>query len=306
MKQNWSKIAITVGPVIVMAAVAWEMARTNPAYGFLVEPWSLRGYELDQGWTYFAIGLALLLLALAVTPKRSVEVGYSAAVVALGTIAGTVLVATFGPNVVAITFSMLVVTLLSLLLSIMLYRTFKSLALPRIPALDRFVVRVSIGLGTLVLIFVVINSTVGSTTVELSPGVAAFAGLGLLGLFALATVPHGLAANRFLIYVSVLGGAAIGLSGGSLRTSLREAQVETIGVAAQYKDVQVGYGWFIALVGIIILFVGAVALWATRRDIIIARSRARAQRAAAEKSAQEIKESHEQYEREKAVAAPPS
>lgn len=303
MKQHWSKIAITLGPAIVMVSVVWEMARTNPAYGFLVEPWSLRGYELDQGWTYFAIGASLLLLALAVAQKRSVEVGYSAAVVALGTVAGTVLAVVFGPEVVSITFSMFVVAVLSLLLSIMLYRAFKSLVLPRLPALDRFAVRVAIGLGTLVLVFVAINSTVGSTTVELNPGLAAFAGLGLLGLFALATVPHGLAANRFLIYTSVLGGAAIGLSGGSVRTSLREAQVEAIGVAGQYKDVQVSYGWFIALAGIIILFVGAVALWATRRDIVIARSRARAQRAAAEKSAQEIKESHEQYEREKAAAA---
>ncbi len=303
MKQNWSKIAITLGPAIVMIAIVWEMARTNPAYGFLVEPWSLRGYEMDQGWTYFAIGLALLLLGIAVTPKRSVETGYSAAVVALGTIAGTVLALVFGPDVMSITFSTLVVAVLSLLLSIMLYRTFKSLVLPRVQALDRFIIRVVIGIGTLVLIFVLITSAVGSTTVELNPGLAAFAGLGLLGLFALATVPHGLAANRFLIYVTILGGAAIGLSGGSLRTTLREAQVEAIGAAGQYKDVQVGYGWFIALAGIIILFVGAVALWATRRDIIIARTRAREQRAAAEKSAQEIKESHEQYEREKAAAA---
>ena len=303
MKQNWSKIAITLGPAIVMIAIVWEMARTNPAYGFLVEPWSLRGYEMDQGWTYFAIGLALLLLGIAVTPKRSVETGYSAAVVALGTIVGTVLALVFGPDVMSITFSTLVVAVLSLLLSIMLYRTFKSLVLPRVQALDRFIIRVVIGIGTLVLIFVLITSAVGSTTVELNPGLAAFAGLGLLGLFALATVPHGLAANRFLIYVTILGGAAIGLSGGSLRTTLREAQVEAIGAAGQYKDVQVGYGWFLASAGIVILFVGAVALWATRRDIIIARTRAREQRAAAEKSAQEIKESHEQYEREKAAAA---
>ncbi len=260
------------------------MARTNPAFGFLVEPWSLRGYEMDQGSTYFAIGLTLLVLALAVTPKRSIEVGYSAAVVALGTIAGTILALVFGPDVVSITFSTLVVTVLSLLLSIMVYRTFKSLVLPKVPALDRFVIRIAIGLGSLVLIFAIIATTVGSTTVELNPGVAAFAGFGLLGPFALATVPRGLAANRFLIDVTVLGGAAIGLSGGSLRTTLQEAQVEAIGVAGQYKDVQVGYGWFLASAGIVILFVGAVALWVTRRDIIIARTRAREQRAAAEKA----------------------
>ncbi len=303
MKQNWSKIAIILGPAIVMVSIVWEMARTNPAYNFLVEPWALTGYDMDQGWTYFAVGAALLLMGLAVSLNRAVEVPYSASVVAATTVAATVLVSIFGSDSMSVTFSGIVLAVLTLLLTLMLYRSFKSLVLPRLPALDRFLIRVAIGLGTLVAIFLLLSTTVGGSTIETNPGVAAFFSVSLLGLFALATSPHGLAANRMLIYSSVLGGAVIGLSGGSLRTTLLDAQVATVGVSGQYKDVQVSLGWFIALFGIMILFVGAVALWATRRDLIIARTRAKEQRAAAEKSAREIRESLEQYESEKAEAA---
>lgn len=303
MKQNWSKIAIALGPAIVMVSIVWEMARTNPAYNFLIEPWALSGYEMDQGWLFLAIGFVLLLLGLAVTSKRAVDVPFSAAVVAFATVAATVIAVVYGPEMISIIFSGVIVTVLTLILTLMIYRTFKSLVLPRVPALDRFVIRVGIGLGMLVAFFLILSISVGGSTIETSPGLATFVAVGLLGLFALATPPHGLAANRILIYASVLGGAVIGMSGGSLRTTLLDAQVAAIGVSGQYKDVQVGMGWFIALFGIMILFVGSVALWATRRDLIIARSRAREQRAAAEKSAKEIRESYEQYEREKAAAA---
>ncbi len=302
MKQNWSKIAIALGPAIVMVSIVWEMARTNPAYNFLVEPWAMKGYEMDQGWTYLAVGVVLLLMGLAVISKKAVEVPYSAAVVAFATVAATVLAVVYGPETISITFSSVIVAILTLILTLVIYRTFKSLVLPRVPALDRFIIRVVIGLGTLVGIFLILSVSLGGSTIDTSPGLATFVAVGLLGLFALATPPHGLASNRMLIYASVLGGAVIGMSGGSLRTTLLDAQVATIGLSGQYKDVQVGMGWFIALLGIMILFVGSVALWATRRDLIIARSRAREQRAAAEKSAKEIRESYEQYEREKAAA----
>jgi hypothetical protein len=303
LKHQWSKIALVLGPVIVMASIVWEYARTNPAYGFLVEPWALRGYEMPEGWMYFAIGAGLLLLGLAVMPAKAVELPYAAAVVGITTVVAGILGLVLGPDSISITFNGLTMALLSLLLWIMVYRTFKSLILPRVPSLDRFLIRTLVSLGTLVGIFAIIFFTVGESTISMNPGVALFIGVGLLALFALATAPHGLAANRLLIYLSIVAGAIVTLSGGALRTSLREAQVDAIGIAAQYKDVQVSYGWFIALFGMAVVFVGAVAVWATRRDIIIARARARAQREAAEKSAQEIREAYEQYEREKATAA---
>ena len=303
MKHQWNKIALILGPVIVMASIVWEYARTDPAYGFLVEPWSIRGYEIAQGWAYFAIGMALLLLGLAVMPARAVEVRYSASVVGIAAVLAGILGFFLGPDTISITFTGLIMAALGLLLWIMINRTFKSLVLPRVPALDRFLYRTIISLGILAAIFLGMLFTVAESTVSMNPGIAAFIGVGLLALFALATKPHGLAANRLLIYLSVVGGGIITLSGGSLRSSLQAAQIETIGVGAQYKDVQVSYGWFLALFGIAVVFIGAVAVWATRRDTIIARSRARAQREAAERSAQETREAYEQYEREKAGAS---
>ncbi len=303
MKQNWSKIAIALGPAIVTVAIVWEMARTNPAYNFLVEPWSLRGYEIEQGWTYFAVGVVLLLFGIAVMPKKSVEVPYAATVVAAVTVAATILALVFGPDTASLKFSGAITAVLTLLITLIIYRTFKSVVLPRVPALGKTIVRLVVWFGTFIGLFFLLSSTVGGSTVELNTGLAVFLAFGLLGLFALATSPHGLAANRLLIVSSVLGGAVIGMSGGSLRTTLLDAQVEATGVSGQYKDVQVGYGWFIALFGIVVLFVGAVALWAARRDIIIARSRAKAQREAAETSAKEIQEANEQYKREQAAAS---
>ena len=130
-----------------------------------------------------------------------------------------------------------------------------------------------------------------------------FLAFAVLGALSLTVPPRGLAANRMLLAATVVGGMIITLSAGALRETLQRMQVETEGVSAQYKDIQVGAGWFIALFGVLVLFVGGVGLWAKRRDLMIAQIRARRQREAAEKSAQEIKESYEQYERERAAAS---
>jgi uncharacterized iron-regulated membrane protein len=60
------------------------------------------------------------------------------------------------------------------------------------------------------------------------------------------------------------------------------------GLSGQYRDAQVTSGWFLAQLGFLLIFVGSVAMWARRRDIIINRQRAARQRAAADRSAAEI------------------
>ena len=170
MKQNWSKIAIALGPAIVMVSIVWEMARTNPAYNFLVEPWAMKGYEMDQGWTYLAVGVVLLLMGLAVMSKRAVEVPYSAAVVTFVTVAATVPAVVYGPETVSITFSGVIVAILTLTLTLVIYRTFKSLVLPRVPDLDRFIIRVVLGLRTLVALFLILSVSLGGPTIDTSPG----------------------------------------------------------------------------------------------------------------------------------------
>jgi hypothetical protein len=71
-----------------------------------------------------------------------------------------------------------------------------------------------------------------------------------------------------------------------------------IGISAQYKDTQAALGWWVAGFGAFVLFIGAVGLWAKRRDIVSALARARKQREAAEKSAREIQEASDAYARE--------
>jgi len=91
-----------------------------------------------------------------------------------------------------------------------------------------------------------------------------------------------------LIFSISIGGAAIGLSAAAIREHLIGEQLTLTGITGQYKDTQITSGYFIALAGILLAFVGAVSLWAKRRDIISNEQRAEKQRAAAEASAAEI------------------
>ncbi|MGI9667532.1 MAG: hypothetical protein ACR2N2_10570, partial [Acidimicrobiia bacterium] len=70
-----------------------------------------------------------------------------------------------------------------------------------------------------------------------------------------------------------------------------------------YKDTQAAGGWWLAGLGATILFVGAVGLWAKRRDVVAAIARARKQREAAETSAKEIADAAEAYAAEQAAKA---
>jgi hypothetical protein len=120
-----------------------------------------------------------------------------------------------------------------------------------------------------------------------------------------------LSANRMLMFLSGGGWLAIALSAAAARTSLLDAQIEKSiaetgsRLVADYKDVQVTSGYFVALLGMLIVVVGSISMWAKRRDIIINTERAERQRAAAEASAAEIQaalEIAQQHQREARAA----
>ncbi len=98
------------------------------------------------------------------------------------------------------------------------------------------------------------------------------------------------------------------LSAGAIRQALITAQTAAVqpggatGISAQYKDVQTAGGWWLAGLAITVAWAGAIGLWAKRRDLVAARARARNQRAAADKSAQEIQDAYDEYQREQAAA----
>jgi peptidoglycan/LPS O-acetylase OafA/YrhL len=63
-KRNRSFFLILLGTGLMAISVFWEYARVKPDYRFIVEPWSIRGYETTQGWVIAAGALAALALAL--------------------------------------------------------------------------------------------------------------------------------------------------------------------------------------------------------------------------------------------------
>jgi hypothetical protein len=111
-----------------------------------------------------------------------------------------------------------------------------------------------------------------------------------------------------MIFITVAAWGVIILSAGTIRQSLISAQTPFVqsngvtGISSQYKDVQTAGGWWLAGLGITVAWVGAIGLWAKRRDIVAARARARKQRAAADTSAQEIQDAYDEYQREQAAA----
>jgi hypothetical protein len=125
-----------------------------------------------------------------------------------------------------------------------------------------------------------------------------------LGMMSIAIRPIEMAANRMMIVSSVVGGAVVWLSAGAIRQSLVELQFETdqggglFGIAAPYKDVQAASGWWVAGFGTFVIFIGAVGLWAKRRDVVAAAARAKKQRLAAEKSTKEIEDAAAAYARD--------
>jgi hypothetical protein len=112
----------------------------------------------------------------------------------------------------------------------------------------------------------------------------------VMDLLVLSRNPRELAVYRLLINGVVIGWIVTFAMSGALRSTLLRLQEETGGVGADYRDIQITSGVMIAWLGGLIAFVGAVALWAQRREQIEARQRAQRQLDAARESAEELGE----------------
>lgn len=278
-----------------MASIAWELTRMNPNTAYVVQPWSQRGYEVIHGSVTFTLGALLFLAGLLTMWERSKEPMVSRLIaVAMG--AGAIGVAaiygtdekTMGGGALGWILAALGGYVIQAAVKPYLPKT--NTAVQRGLALVVFVV------GTLVLS----AAFLGRSSDALPVVWVSIAAVLLVGL-ATTGEPAALAANRMLILSTVAAGAAIGLSAAASRTALLEAQVELDGIVGQYKDTQITSGYFLALFGILLAFVGAVSLWAKRRDIIINQQRAERQREAADASAAEIQaalELAQQHQRE--------
>jgi len=326
---NKTRWVAPTGALLVIVAVVFEFARMKPANQYLVEPWSLRGYEMTIGALYIAVGVALLIGILLVVWPRSEETMIGTAIVAYLGLAAVVIVAVFARDEVVdpetgaivrdaagevayeaatITFTMtdFYAILISFLLALIMTRMLKGPLTEHEGLKRRFgTIRVFAGLLIFAVSFAVaffaIKLLAGGDEISLLAWVAILVVAILLVTLSLVTKPRQLASNRMLIYATLLAAVAVGFVGGAMRSTLIRAQTETFeaGVEAgleadllfspgRYQDTQVTSGYFLANIGILMVFIGAVALWAKRRDHILNLQRADRQRQAAQLSAEEI------------------
>ncbi len=290
MKRYRPQLLLIFGAVLTMASIVWELVRMAPDTTYIVNPWALRGYQSVHGSVTFTIGaialiyglISMLDIALKPTWSRVMAVVMAAGVIAIAAIYG-------GPQrsmggavlgwVMAVIAGYIVAKAVRNVLPSSWHSSGKNL----------------IQLATLVVASLLLSVLLFGSAHTAAPwfwiGIAALLALGLS-----ITGRHPqLAANRMLMFLSAGGWLAIALSAAAARTSLLDAQVEKSiaetgsRLVADYKDVQVTSGYFVALFGMLIVVIGSISLWAKRRDIIINAERAERQRAAAEASAAEIK-----------------
>lgn len=310
MKKNWTKVALALGPTIMIASVAWEYARVKPDYNFLVQPWSLRGYEMSHGGIIATMGVLVLIGALLTSWEGSGRPAISAAVTMYLVVAATAFTAFFTSGTERETTELTIQTVSGIIIASMLAASIslslrsllsdKSVVFKR--ALPMFVVLFA-------LFGVVISATISGTQISIRTWLVVLVVFLVIAGLSISIRPAAVAANRMTIFTTVAAWGVVIMSAGAIRQNLITAQTAFVypdgvtGVSAQYKDVQTAGGWWLAGFGITITWVGAIGLWAKRRDIVAALARARKQRAAAEQSAQEIQDAFDEYQREQAAAS---
>jgi hypothetical protein len=308
VKKNWSKVALVLGPMIMIASVAWEYARLKPDYNFLIEPWSLRGYDTRQGWAIVAMGVLLVIGGILTSWEGSIKPAVSAGVTMYLVAAATGVTALFTigteravTDITIETVSGLMISaLLAASISLSLRSMFRHKSAVFKRAMPLFIV--------LFVVFALLVSTVTGTQLSIQTTALVLIVLLVMAGLSISIRPIDVAANRMMILTTVAAWSVVVLSAGAIRQTLVSAQTAFVqsngatGVSAQYKDIQTAGGWWLAGLGITVAWVGAIGLWAKRRDIVAARARARKQRSAADKSAQEIQDAYDEYQREQAAA----
>lgn len=293
MKRDWARVISIGGALVVIMSVAWEYARMKPDNKYLVLPWAYRGYESIHGTVFVVIGAALLICVLLVASKASQKLRNSIAIVAGMVVAGWLIAIVFASGEdVTVASDSIVAFLLAVAIGIGI--TFGATRLAESRSLDAVANVLSGATGALVKVVVIFLFTIvlglligDELTIPAHIGILVVM-LVLGTLMSLMRTPS-MAANRMLLASTLVAGTAIGFSGAAIRSTLTRFQSETEPfIASEYRDTQVTWGYFLANIGVILVFAGAVMLWARRRDIVQSQQRAAKQREAADASAREL------------------
>jgi hypothetical protein len=281
MKKRIFEIMAVAGALVTMQSIAWEVSRMDPDYRFFVTPWALRGYDSIHGAVYLVTGALLLGSVLLVLSPPSAKARTSILFSVLMGVGMVVVAAVFGKKEASVPFNPAMVWLIAAIIGIIAARAIPARVLKRmkvpLPRAGAF-------FAATIICGLLITAITGGDTAHM-PLWVLMIGIAVLTIASSITVsPIELAAPRMLVLSSVIAWTSIAVTAGALRTTLIRAQE----IHAEYKDTQVTWGYFIANIGVALVFLGAVAMWAKRRDKALAAQRARSQREAAMKSAAEI------------------
>lgn len=290
----------------MLASIFWEYARTSPDYNFLIEPWSVRGFEIVHGAVIGVAAALLLLGSLLTSMQRAMKPRNSALIVSYIVVAATGFTAMFARDSITITISPSTNVILSILLGSVLSLALRSLLGDSVKLLSR----ATLTFIPLVLVFFLLfAASIMDDPISVPAWLLVFIVFLTNGMLSIAIRPIDMGANRMLLMASVAGWGLVTFSAGAIRQSLIDIQMVTdqgggvFGIAAPYKDTQAAGGWWLAGFGGFVMFIGAVGLWAKRRDVVAAVARAKRQRAAAEQSAREIQDAADAYAREHETTA---
>jgi len=276
------------GSLLIVISALWEYVRMNPDYRFIVEPWSLRGYETTQGRVVVAIGIGLLLLSVA-TLRENASLRFAATAAGIAWLAAIFIADLADPDPVDLELAVPMAIALTAVGSWIVVASGFALAGDRIPTSRRSLIRAGAWIVITLIVYLVLvapNIVGSSSTMEVPVLIAIAYGIVLLG--AVAGRPQELSTVRVLL-VSVVGGwIYITTMAGAVRSSLVTEQMAETGVAASYKDTQITSGIMIAFIGSLIVFAGAASIWAERRDRLTVLARAKRQHEAALESAAEL------------------
>ncbi|MFH1330055.1 MAG: hypothetical protein ABIJ48_05305 [Actinomycetota bacterium] len=287
-KRNRSLFLIMLGAGLMAVSLCWEYVRMKPDYRYLVEPWSIRGYETTQGWVLFAAAVAVIVLAVPLSLRllkgkfvESLLVAGAVATVAtlLPVVAGAPDQRLGGVQVwgLAVLLGLAVVAVVARLLP-------EELAGSRRRAILFGVFAAITALAGLL----VYAQLFGDRSVPL--WVVVLLLMVTLDVLVIARPPYELAPYRLLLIAVLLVWVVALVCAGSLRSTLLRLQLENQGIAAEYRDIQITSGILVAWAGGLLAFAGVVALWAHRRDELEEYSRAGRQLAVAELSATELEQ----------------
>jgi uncharacterized membrane protein len=287
-RRNRSLFLLLLGAGLMATSPLWEYVRMKPDYRYIVSPWALRGWHTTPGLVIAAFGVAAIILGVPLALRLLKGGLVSSLVVA-------VLAAVFITLVPVVAdasgrqvngFAKWCLALFVALALMALVR----LALPSSLATGwrRSILFVIFAGATVAAVFFVFPDVFGDRQVPLWI-LALIVGVGF-GILALSRRPFEIAPHRLLIDLVSLGWAVALFCAGAVRSTLLNMQLQQMGIAAEYRDIQMTAGVLIAWAGGLLAFAGAVALWARRRDELAERTRAGRQLAVAEISARELQE----------------